>query len=214
MEKVKEFFTPSYWLGTRGTADDGDGQHGEDESRYIFNPPYSHPSDNPCTSRTPQSDIIITDDTQNDDPVPSLSVSKKIENSSQAWKKNMISLNEDMETGPSQLFQNEAGGSMISSPELTAVNALHNTKLFIPASLSTPQHSTPLKRSDQISTQSGSVTTNEMDTLPEQHDDTTAGSRKESTASSSTAAPAPRLEHQSGSLLTPPGINIVSIIIW
>ena len=122
----------------------------------------------------------------------------------------MISLNEDMETGPSQVFQNEVGATVISSSESTSVNALHNTKLFIPASLNTPQHSTPLKKSDQISTQSGSVpaptnVSNEMDTLPEQQVATTAGTRKESATSSSAA---PQLElHQSGSgMLTPPGI--------
>lgn len=127
----------------------------------------------------------------------------------------MISLTEDMETGPSQVFQSEAGATVISSPESTSVNALHNTKLFIPASLDTPQHSTPLKKSGQIATQSGSDPaatniSNEMDTLPEQQVTTTAETRKESTASSSSAAPQLEL-HQSGSMLTPPGINIVCI---
>ena len=185
----------------------------EDESRYIFNPPYTHLSDNPCTSRTPQSDAIIIDDTKSDEAVPSLSVSKKNEKGSQAWKKNMISLNEDMETGPSQVFQNEAGGSVISPPESTSDNALHNTKLFIPASLNAPQHSTPLKKSGQVSMQSGSdpATINVTDTLPEQHEATTTDTRKESTASSSAIAPRLQL-HQSGSMLTPPGINIVCII--
>ena len=177
-----------------------------------------HPPDNPCTSQTTQSDAIIIDETRSDTPVPSSSVGKSSEKSSQAWKKNMISLNEDMETGPSQVFQNEAGATVISSPESTSVSALHNTKLFIPASLSTPQHSTPLKKSGQVTTQSGSDPaatniSNEMDTLPEQQVATTAGMRKESTANSSSAT-APRLElHQSGSMLTPPGINIVCMIV-
>ena len=213
MEKVKNFFTPSYWFGSEGATDDDDAMpHAEDEARrHIFNPPYSHPSDSSQARQNPQGDDIIIDGTQSDRLVPSLSVGTAREKSSEAWKRNMISLNEDIETGPSQISQNEAGSSVTSSSESTSVNALHNTKLFIPASLNAPQHSTPLKMSDQISTQSGSDSTstnvlNEMDTLPKQLGDTAAETRKESTPSSS--AVAPRFElHQHGSMLTPPGIN-------
>ena len=211
MEKVKDFFTPSYWFGGEGATDDDAMPHADDETRrHIFNPPYSHPSDSLQARQNPQGDVIIIDGTQSDRPVAGLSVGTEREKSSEAWKRNMISLNEDVETGPSQLSQNVAGSSMMSSSESTSVNALHNTKLFIPVSSNAPQHSTPLKTSDQISMQPGSDSTstnvlNEMDTVAVQCEDTTAETRKESTPSSS--AVAPRFEsHPSGSMLTPPGI--------
>ena len=205
MEKVKEFFTPSYWLGSVETTGDDGQSHAEDETQHIFNPLHSHPSD---PNQAPQSDII--GDTQSDNPVPGLSISKK--SSGQAWKSNMIVLNDDAETGPSQLFQNEAGSSAMRSTESTTVNALHNTKLFIPASLNSPQHSTPLKKNEQTPMHSGGDpstvnVSNEMDTLPEQHEATTSSARKEHTEGcSATTLRQLELHHQSGSMLTPPGI--------
>lgn len=179
-----------------------------DETGHNFHPSYSHSAGSSHTSETPQSDVVV-DDKQNEKPIPGSSVSKKNE-SSQAWKKNMISLNEDMETGPSQLFQNEDGGSRITASESATVNALHNTKLFIPA-LSSPQHSTSLKNNDKVSTvsESGPIkrsVSNERDVLSEQRESSAAEVRKESTTSS--ASVVHQLELQpSGSMLTPPGIS-------
>ena len=181
-----------------------------DETGHNFHPSYSHSAGSSHTSQTTQSDVVVVDDKQNEKPIPGSSVSKKNE-SSQAWKKNMISLNEDMETGPSRLFQNEVGGSRITASESATVNALHNTKLFIPASLSSPQHSTPLKNNDRVSTvsESGPIKTsvsNERDVLSEQQESSAAEVRKESTTSSASAVH--QLELQpSGSMLTPPGIS-------
>ena len=183
-----------------------------DEVTHVFNPSHSCSTDNPGIQQTPQRDIIVNDNTQSEkQPVPNLSVNKKNEQSSHAWKKNMISLNEDIETGPSQAFQNEAGGSLISSPEVamgtesTSVDALHNTKLFIPPSLNTPQHSTPLKINDNASLQSGNDpknVSNVVNTLSQQQEPAIE-TRQESATSSSAVA---RLElHQPGSMLTPPG---------
>ena len=185
----------------------------EDKTGHIINP--SESSGNSHSSQIPQSDVIVLEDgdTENEQPVPASSVSKKNESSSQAWKRNMITLNEDMETGPSQVFQNEAGTSTISSPESTSSNVLHNTKLFIPATLTSPQHSTPLKQNDKVPAQSKSDPTrtsvsSEMEIVSEQQGSTVTEVRKESTASSSAA---PHLElHPSGSMLTPPGICITT----
>ena len=188
----------------------------EDKTGHIINP--SESSGNSHSSQVPQSDVIVLEDgdTDNEQPVPASSVTKKNENSSQAWKRNMITLNEDMETGPSQMFQNEAGTSTISSPESTSSNVLHNTKLFIPATLTSPQHSTPLKQNDKVPAQSKSDPTrtsvsSEMEIVSEQQGSTVTEVRKESTASSSAA---PHLElHPSGSMLTPPGTCCVCVCV-
>lgn len=207
MEKVKEFFMPSYWLGGGGTTVDSGTQTMINEAE-TRNPPNSCLADNSHMTHPPQSDVIIIDDgTQSEKPMPSLPFSKKNEEIGQAWKKNMISLNEDLESGPSQAFQSD--GSAIITPESTSVNALHNTKLFIPASLNTHQHSTPLKKNGSAPVQSGSESTKTsasdgVGAFSEQQETTV---RKESTASSSVA---PQLElHQSGSMLTPPGMMCV-----
>ena len=217
LEKVKDFFTPSYWLGSGEVAqDDASTQTmaSEDETGHVFNP--SNSTGDSHSSQKPQSDVIIVEDgTENKQPGPASSASKKNDKSSQAWIKNMITLNEDMETGPSQAFQSEAGSSsMINTPVSTSSNVLHNTKLFIPGTLSSPQHSTPVKPSDKVSTQSesGSMRTNvlssgEMEVLPEQREHTVSEARKESTTSSSSAVPHLEL-HPSGSMLTPPGVFV------
>ena len=188
----------------------------EDKTGHIIN--RSESTGNSHSSQIPQSDVIVLEDgdTENEQPVPASSVSKKTEKSNQAWKRNMITLNEDMETGPSQVFQNEAGTSTISSPESTSSNVLHNTKLFIPATLTSPQHSTPLKQNDKVPAQSKSDPTrtsvsSEMEIVSEQQGSTVTEVRKESTASSCAA---PHLElHPSGSMLTPPGICITSSFV-
>ena len=204
---MKELLTPSYWLGSGVTTEDKATTTTEHEARHVFNNPPSH-SHSTDTSQATQGD---GGGTKSENPSPSLSVSKQSSHSNQAWKKNMISLNDEMETGPSQVFQNEAGGPVISSSESSSANTLHNTKLFIPESLTTPQHSTPLKKNDKVTTQSGSdptdtVVTNEMDTISDQQESSaTSDNRKMSIAGSSAV---PQLEiHQSGSMLTPPGIK-------
>ena len=184
----------------------------EDETGHVFNPPNS--AGNFHSSQKPQSDVVVEDGTENEQPVPVSSAGKKNEKSSQAWKKNMIALNEDMETGPSRMF--EAGSASTINPAVsTSSNVLHNTKLFIPGTLTSPQHSTPLKPSDKVATQSESDpvranVSSEMESLPEQQEHTVSEAGKESTTSSSSAVPHMEL-HPSGNMLTPPGVCVCTL---
>ena len=184
----------------------------EDETGHVFNP--SNSAGDFHSSQKPQSDVVVEDGTENEQPVPVSSAGKKNEKSSQAWKKNMIALNEDMETGPSRMF--EAGSASTINPSVsTSSNVLHNTKLFIPGTLTSPQHSTPLKPSDKVTTQSESDpvranVSSEMESLPEQQEHTVSEARKESTTSSSSAVPHLEL-HPSGSMLTPPGVCVCAL---
>jgi len=200
---VKNFFTPSYWLS--GTEDDRDAAESGmtiEENVVLMSSHQRSKTDSGSRHQRSSGE------------------QQALASGSTAWKKNLIVLNEDMETGPSWAFQNDAdtvlrpstdsGGSQLLSQ--SSNNSLqHNTKLFIPTtSVSTPQHSsTPMKKQgsdDNLEVSpvqvEGDVTrkTATVQSSSDQLEHTTTRVEEKLTSTSSTV----RL-HQHGSMLTPPG---------
>lgn len=136
--------------------------------------------------------------------------------SSIAWKKNVIVLNEDMETDTSWTFQNEADtvlgpafdSGTQSLSQLSTNTQQHNTKIFIcTTSVSTPQRSTPVKKqgtSDNLEVISGQLqredVTRKTETVQSSLDQQERTTRVEKGPMSSSSS-----IHQHGSMLTPPG---------
>jgi len=123
--------------------------------------------------------------------------------SSIAWKKNVIVLNEDMETDTSWTFQNEADtvlgpafdSGTQSLSQLSTNTQQHNTKIFIcTTSVSTPQRSTPVKKqgtSDNLEVMSGQLQREDIPRKTEKvqssldQQEFTVGVEKEPTSTSS-----------------------------
>ena len=201
---MKDFFTPSYWL-SGAEEEDGDtvesGMNIEENAALVSSHQYPRADDSNKQQAL---------STQHQPPISN-------QNSSIAWKKNLIALNEEMETGPSWAFQNEAdtvlgppsdSGTQSSSQSSSTNAQQHKTKIFIPAtSVSTPQHSTPVKKqgtSDNLEVISGQLqredVTRKTETVQSSLDQQERTTRVEKGPMSSSSS-----IHQHGSMLTPPG---------
>ena len=217
LEKVKNFFTPSYWLS--GAEDDRDAAESgmTIEGNAVLMSSHQH-------SRTDSSSRHQR----------SSGEQQALASSSTAWKKNLIVLNEDTETGPSWAFQNDAdtvlrpstdSGGTQSSSQSSNNSLQHNTKLFIPTtSVSTPQHSsTPMKKQgsdDNLEVSpvqvEGDVTRKVATVQSSSDQQEHATTRVEEKLSTSSTI---RL-HQHGSMLTPPGqftvviCAIISVLVY
>ncbi|XP_065889912.1 nuclear pore complex protein Nup153-like isoform X2 [Dysidea avara] len=201
LEKVKDFFTPSYWFS--GTEDGGDAAESGmtiEENAALMS---SHQH-----SRTDSSSRQLASSREQ----------QALVSGSTAWKRNLIVLNEDMETGPSWAFQNDADtvlrpttDSGTQSSSQSSTNTLqHNTKLFIPTtSVSSPQHSsTPVKKLgtdhnlevSPVQVERKDVT-RKTETVQSSSDQQERTTRVEEGPTST--SPTVRV-HQHGSMLTPP----------
>jgi len=204
LEKVRNFFTPSYWL-SGAEEDDGDAAESGmtiEENAALMSSHQQSRTDNSSRHQSEQ---------------------QALAGGSTAWKKNLIVLNEDMETGPSLAFQNDRDSVLrpstdndLQSSSQSSTNTLkHNTKVFIPTTtVNMPKHSsTPVKKQGPG---------DNLEVLPVQVEGEDVTRKTAAVQSSAQQERTTRVEEstsatvrlqQHGSMLTPPGQFIVICVL-